>query len=61
MDDHQNEAQLMGTGSADKTSATDNTPYNSHTSMGTRPYGMEYQVVAESGLVGCKSFFVKSS
>jgi hypothetical protein len=28
---------------------------------GTWPYGMEYQVVAESALVGWKSFFVESS
>ena len=40
-----------------KASATDNTPQNNQTLMGTWPYGMEYQVVAESALVGWKLFF----
>jgi hypothetical protein len=34
---------------------------NSQASMAMWPYGMEYQVVAESALVGWKSFFVESS
>jgi hypothetical protein len=45
----------------DKTSATDNMPQNSQASLGMWPYEMEYQVVAESTLVGWKSFFVESS
>jgi hypothetical protein len=36
----------------DKTSATDNMPQSSQDSLGMSPYGMEYQVVAESALVG---------
>ena len=36
----------------DKTSATDNMPQYSQASLGMSPYGMEYQVVAESTLVG---------
>jgi transposase len=35
-------------------SASDNTPQNNQALMGTWPYGMEYQVVAESALVGWK-------
>jgi hypothetical protein len=42
----------------DKTSATDNMPQNSQASLGMWPYEMEYQVVAESTLVGWKSFLL---
>jgi hypothetical protein len=35
-----------------KASATDNTPQNNQALIGTLPYGMEYQVVAEGALAG---------
>ena len=37
-----------------KASSTDNTPQHNQALMGTWPYGMEYQVVAESALIGWK-------
>ena len=41
-----------------KASATDNTPQNNQALMGTWPYGLEYQVVAESALVWWKLFLL---
>jgi hypothetical protein len=41
-----------------KASSTDNTPQNNQALMGTWPYGMEYQVVVESALIGWKLFLL---